>query len=414
MAQEFYHEEIQAVPAGYQVRTITHPSGHEVRLAFPPGRRKRGSGRLIEILHPHGAKNPCSKNPWWGQRKLPGNFELTKDSSGREWITGRTHSGKDWLAEGYPVSGKKMKRVGHPVEGRGATESDAIDRLWDKIEPNPRSGLGAWKGNFSLRAGDEKLQGLFSTLNQAKAEAKRLTKSLGKQVRVVRSRNPSGTKKRKANRKSRIANRKSKRNLDQITQAQKLYEEFSGRPAGKVTMINEPVKARDDYAHLGWVEWVAFHLAYDDEGYDPRELSKGYHELMEDGEDVDDSWKEIADEFSLKLRVFDFQGDEIRLAASPQGNQLYFLGGNQPAFAKHLGSFHTDTTRDRVLLGEVVALSYEAKKEQLGDKKPTSYYHVFAEESGEPPVAYWDALSQRIMLVGGNYSLDNAKVGIVN
>jgi len=53
-----YTQDFNTVPRGWKVRTVSWPSGHEVRLAFPPGRRKPGSGRLIQILHPHGRKNP--------------------------------------------------------------------------------------------------------------------------------------------------------------------------------------------------------------------------------------------------------------------------------------------------------------------------------------------------------------------
>jgi hypothetical protein len=64
MAERFRHEDISAVPRGWKVRTVKH-DGHRVRVAFPPGRRKTGSGRLVSILHPKG-ENPCalrSSNP---------------------------------------------------------------------------------------------------------------------------------------------------------------------------------------------------------------------------------------------------------------------------------------------------------------------------------------------------------------
>ncbi len=60
----FRHEDVSAVPAGWKVRTVTHGK-HRVRVAFPPGRRQKGSGRLVSVLHPIG-ENPCtlrSANP---------------------------------------------------------------------------------------------------------------------------------------------------------------------------------------------------------------------------------------------------------------------------------------------------------------------------------------------------------------
>ena len=64
-------------------------------------------------------------------------FEKVKDSKGRTWYTGITASGRDYMAEAYPVSGKKIKRAGRPVYARGASEGEAYDRLLEKIEPNP-------------------------------------------------------------------------------------------------------------------------------------------------------------------------------------------------------------------------------------------------------------------------------------
>lgn len=64
MAGRYRHEDREAVPRGWKVRTVK-AGKHRVRVAFPPGRREKGSGRLVSILHPIG-ENPCelrSTNP---------------------------------------------------------------------------------------------------------------------------------------------------------------------------------------------------------------------------------------------------------------------------------------------------------------------------------------------------------------
>jgi uncharacterized ParB-like nuclease family protein len=55
----FEHEDIATVPRGWKVRTVAQKDGTQVRMAFPPGRRKKGSGKVISILHPK--VNPKSK-----------------------------------------------------------------------------------------------------------------------------------------------------------------------------------------------------------------------------------------------------------------------------------------------------------------------------------------------------------------
>ena len=64
MSSRFRHEDREAVPKGWKVRTVK-AGKHRVRVAFPPGRKVKGSGRLVSILHPVG-ENPCalrSTNP---------------------------------------------------------------------------------------------------------------------------------------------------------------------------------------------------------------------------------------------------------------------------------------------------------------------------------------------------------------
>ncbi|MGA7794291.1 MAG: hypothetical protein WCA19_14755 [Candidatus Acidiferrales bacterium] len=60
----FRHQEVRSVPAGYKVRTV-RAGAHQVRVAFPPGARRKGDGIVVGILHPKN-ENPCPvarKNP---------------------------------------------------------------------------------------------------------------------------------------------------------------------------------------------------------------------------------------------------------------------------------------------------------------------------------------------------------------
>src|SRR5271155_4362462 len=61
MSSRFRHEDVASVPSGWKVRTVKAGS-HRVRVAFPPGRKQKGSGRLVSVLHPVSGQNPCA-NP---------------------------------------------------------------------------------------------------------------------------------------------------------------------------------------------------------------------------------------------------------------------------------------------------------------------------------------------------------------
>jgi len=57
----FRIQHIAVKPACFKVRTKI-AGAHRLRIAFPPGRRRKGSGRLLEILHPK-RENPARCNP---------------------------------------------------------------------------------------------------------------------------------------------------------------------------------------------------------------------------------------------------------------------------------------------------------------------------------------------------------------
>ena len=55
-ASRYQVEHVAKVPRGFKVRSVRE-RGHIVRIAFPPGRRRKGSGEVVEILHPKKEKN---------------------------------------------------------------------------------------------------------------------------------------------------------------------------------------------------------------------------------------------------------------------------------------------------------------------------------------------------------------------
>lgn len=64
MASKYQHQDVATVPSGWKVRTVASGS-HKIRVAFPPGRRQKGSGKLVSILHPRGENPMCGamRNP---------------------------------------------------------------------------------------------------------------------------------------------------------------------------------------------------------------------------------------------------------------------------------------------------------------------------------------------------------------
>lgn len=62
MAKGFSIQHVATTPSGWHVRTVK-AGAHRVRVAFPPGRRTKGSGIPVEVLHPRNENPLCYKNP---------------------------------------------------------------------------------------------------------------------------------------------------------------------------------------------------------------------------------------------------------------------------------------------------------------------------------------------------------------
>jgi hypothetical protein len=58
----FSIQHVATTPSGWHVRTV-RAGTHRVRVAFPPGRKQKGSGIPVEVLHPRHENPHCFKNP---------------------------------------------------------------------------------------------------------------------------------------------------------------------------------------------------------------------------------------------------------------------------------------------------------------------------------------------------------------
>jgi hypothetical protein len=160
----------------------------------------------------------------------------------------------------------------------------------------------------------------------------------------------------------------------ELEQAEELYEEFHGREPREILEIQESSEARGEYTALG----------------DLIELTM----IAPSGDHV----------------LVKFKNDGVRLASSPNGEQLYLLGGNQD-ISGVLEMFGADTAKDLLDLGEAKQIVYEAAKWQT-DFTPQEWKHDFGEESGVRPRVFFDQLKKRIFFAGGNYKVK--RPGIVD
>jgi hypothetical protein len=170
-------------------------------------------------------------------------------------------------------------------------------------------------------------------------------------------------------------NPRRRRNPDELGEAADLYREFHGRDPHEILELQESDLARKEYTALGPLVEL--------------------HTLLPNG---------------AKAKIMFGESDAVMVASSPNGRQIYLLGGNQD-ISDSLGSMGADVSKDLIDLGDAVFISYDASKWQT-DFKPTIWEHKLGEESGIHPRGFYDQLKRRIFFAGGNYRVE--RPGIID
>jgi hypothetical protein len=201
LAARFRHEDVSAVPKGWRVRTVTHER-HRVRVAFPPGRREKGSGRLVSILHPVG-ENPC---------------------------TLRSANPAELLVMG---ANPPRRRNPEAVHARRATEA------WARGFADGTHGRKARKLPQHLMSWQKDYDKGYTVGQQRRANPGMELVVMGANPPHVHTAAPGVTAE-----AEREANNPP---------AAEIFEQFTGRPSEWVSIEHEPCVPRGDYAQLGYL-----------------------------------------------------------------------------------------------------------------------------------------------------------------
>lgn len=153
----------------------------------------------------------------------------------------------------------------------------------------------------------------------------------------------------------------------------KLYEDFHGIAPAEVIRVQESAEQRKEYVALG--DLVLLSGRWTDGG------------------------------------TFQIESDDIKLAANPEGSQLYFIGGSQAGVMNYLVKSGADTSKDLIEIGEATRVVYQTRKE-MDQFRVANYDHALGEKGGRPPILFFDKVRRRLFLVGGTYQVKPE--GIVN
>ena len=171
---------------------------------------------------------------------------------------------------------------------------------------------------------------------------------------------------------------KAKRRKRNYADAADLYTKFHGRGPHGTIDTKLPIADYDGNKELGQLGKLVS-LTIDGHGFFRKKISWGSREAPD-------------------------------LAATPNGKQLYFVGGNQD-LSDALESLPIDNRGNRVTLGAAYQIEYFTQK-GFDNFQPVTYYHDLGEETGHRPRVVYDKRKKRIHLVGGAYVVKPE--GIVN
>jgi len=202
---QFRHEDVAQAPRGWRVRSITHPSGHVVRVAFPRGPRRKGAGRLVSILHPEGENPRCNRR---------------KPNPLLDSIIGGLAAGTSVVLASEAVS--RWKGRGNPPRKQKTREQ--VEKMQEKAV--------AFLNRIGQPDKAEEIGGMSLQEYAAK-----------KKVSLANPRAKSKGKGQKAKGKN------ARRN--QGNGAGNLYEDFHGRSAHEVLEMQDGIAQSGDYAALG-------------------------------------------------------------------------------------------------------------------------------------------------------------------
>ena len=373
MARAYQHQHFAEAPRGWRVRS-KRSGEHVLRVAFPPGRRRRGAGRLLEILHPK--RNPACENGECPIAQNPAEELLIFNPSRRELQ--RKARERAAAIRGARLNGG----IGNHKPGCKCAFCEHARKVREMVEKMPKPIRDVFDRNPSQakaaklfrRMEDLLAQGKIKASNRLRIRLARINKQMGWTMADVagfnraRGTNPRGRESSQDRRRRSALRRRNQPDGD-LRQAVTLFQKFHGRDPEEIAEAQESAVMRLEYATLGDLEYLI---------------------------------TQPTDKPAVKI-CFD-EDDDVKLASAPNGRQLYAIDGNQN-LSSMLGKFTDDPSKDFIDLGEGLEVQYLARKIH-GRYEPTSYFHKFGEKNGALPRLMYDRLKKRIFFVGGEYFID--------
>lgn len=388
---KYRHQDISAVPAGWRVRTVK-AGAHRVRVAFPPGARQKGSGKVVSVLHPQN-ENPCrmnnpaelvlmGANPLPGKRATreraeriraarlnPTTISPVDDADARRAIIAYGQMNHRHTSD---EKAEELKREILSIANRRGWTLKQI-ALWAKQHGGALEGHRRLNPMFNANfSEDEKLTlgrlGIKWTQIQTAADVRKARKALREAAKI---------RKRFGNPTMPMA--------QQREQAAEIYSGFHAEAPQNKLVLEEPHIPAGAYPELGLLYQIYFKPTNPD----------------------------AVEKFE---KVYTSDKEDIHVIGTLDREQIYFAGGDQELDHKTL-EFFGWKGEDRFRLGTARKIVYLARKyheavPKEGRGKLVEWIHTFGEETGAQPELWYDHGNSRLYLKRGEYEIKDE--GIVN
>jgi hypothetical protein len=342
MSARFRREDVSSVPGGWKVRTVKAGT-HRVRVAFPPGRKQNGSGRLVSVLHPVSGSNPCA-NPCSLRAVNPA--ELMVMSANHP---PRRRNAEARQARTADKTSKHLLRLASSADKHGKAELASAYRDMARQNPAELLVMGANPSRRTLE-------------REARERAERIRAARigghghNPRVEVVAAPNPP---------------------------TEEIVEEFTGREVEFMDVYNEPHMPRGRYAKLGPL--VALYI---------KPAKGGQVQRIGASEAVGDAFPAA------------WGGRPPLVVCDSTARQIYFVDGHQD-ISDALAAFGAiDRGNGIVELGKGRRIDYQCRKDHVAEPDEDLWKHEHGEEGGALPTVLFDTRTKRILYEGGDYRIE--------
>jgi len=352
MSARFRREDVSSVPGGWKVRTVKAGT-HRVRVAFPPGRKQKGSGRLVSVLHPVSGSNPCA-NPCTMRSSNPAELMVMSANHPPRTKLARQKDARARAAAIRAAAGRNPANMAPDKPYRIVWDGTEVNAAKTQAEAEHMLAKMKKKYKKTLRDSDSTLK--IEYRRQNPAELLVMGANPNPRVEVVAAPNPP---------------------------TEEIVEAFTGREVEFMDVYNEPHMPRGRYAKLGPL--VALYIKPAKGGQVQR---IGASEAV--GHDFPSAWG----------------GRPPLVVCDSTARQIYFVDGHQDISSALAAFGAIDRGNGIVELGKGRRIDYQCRKEHVASPDEDLWKHEHGEEGGSLPTVLFDTRTKRILYEGGDYRIE--------